>query len=196
MLILSILYTFKYKGGIIVFRMVKSKISKSSNVIINGRLLIGDVYPNCSKNYGTFFIADDSFLEIDGNFSISTGCQVTVSKGAKLNLKSGFINRDSKIYCFNKISIGNNVAISEDVLIRDSDSHKILIDNKENIYTAPIIIGDNVWIGAKATILKGVKIGDGAVVAAGSVVTRDVPSNCIVAGVPAKIIKENISWKL
>ena len=51
------------------------------------------------------------------------------------------------------------------------------------------------WIGTKATILKGVKICDGAVIAAGAVVTKDVPAKCLVAGVPAKIVKENISWE-
>ena len=78
------------------------------------------------------------------------------------------------------------------MLIRDSDNHTI-IGGKEK--TAPIKIGNHVWIGARATILKGVKIGDGAVVAAGAVVTRDVPPNTLVGGVPAKIIKENVSWE-
>ena len=54
----------------------------------------------------------------------------------------------------------------------------------------PVKIGNKVWIGAHATILPGVTIGDGAVVAAGAVVTKDVPSNVVVAGVPAKVIKE------
>ena len=59
----------------------------------------------------------------------------------------------------------------------------------------PITIGENVWIGCRALILKGVTIGDGAVVAAGAVVTKDVPANCVVAGNPAKIIKENVVWQ-
>ena len=57
--------------------------------------------------------------------------------------------------------------------------------------SAPMIIKDNVWIGMSAIILKGVTIGEGAIVAAGAVVTRDVPAHAIVAGVPAKVIKEN-----
>lgn len=59
---------------------------------------------------------------------------------------------------------------------------------------APISIGNHVWIGTNAIILKGVDIGDGAVVAAGAVVTRSVPPRCIVAGNPAKIVKENVEW--
>lgn len=68
-----------------------------------------------------------------------------------------------------------------------------MIGGKEK--TAPIQIGNHVWIGARAIILKGVTIGDGVVVAAGAVVTKDVPPNTLVGGVPAKIIKENISWE-
>ena len=58
-----------------------------------------------------------------------------------------------------------------------------------------IVVGDNVWIGGRAIILKGVIIGDGAVVAAGAVVTRNVPPRTIVAGVPARVIRENVSWR-
>lgn len=59
----------------------------------------------------------------------------------------------------------------------------------------PIRIGDHVWIGLRATILKGVSIGDGAVVGAGSMVIRDVPSGALVAGVPARVIRESVTWQ-
>ena len=58
-----------------------------------------------------------------------------------------------------------------------------------------IEIGNKVWIATGAMILPGVKIGDGAIVAAGAVVTKDVPERCMVAGIPAKVIKENVEWK-
>ena len=56
-------------------------------------------------------------------------------------------------------------------------------------------IEENVWVGSRALILKGVRVGKGSIVAAGAVVTKNVPPNCIVAGNPAKVVKENISWK-
>lgn len=62
------------------------------------------------------------------------------------------------------------------------------------VVLAPIEIGSDVFVGRRALIMKGVKVGDGSVVAAGAVVTRDVPPNCLVGGVPAKLIKENIQW--
>lgn len=83
--------------------------------------------------------------------------------------------------------------IAKQVLIRDSDNHDIIYDGY--MKSAPIWIGKHCWIGMRACILKGVTIGDGAIVAAGSVVTRDVPARALVGGVPARIIKENVEWK-
>jgi acetyltransferase-like isoleucine patch superfamily enzyme len=77
------------------------------------------------------------------------------------------------------------------VSIFDNDWHRV--DDKAETW-APVAIGNNVWIGLNATVLKGVTIGDGAVVAAGAVVTRSVPPKCLVAGVPARIVKENVAW--
>jgi acetyltransferase-like isoleucine patch superfamily enzyme len=84
------------------------------------------------------------------------------------------------------------VAIGPDVFIRDSDSH--LISGSDRSATEPIRIGDRVWIGARAVILKGVTIGDGAIVAAGAVVTRDVEAGTLVAGVPAKYVR-HATWE-
>lgn len=70
-----------------------------------------------------------------------------------------------------------------------------IYNGKSNVETILISIGNNVWWGCNATILKGVKIGDGAVIAANTVVTRDVPSGCIVARNLAKTLKEGIEWK-
>ena len=88
------------------------------------------------------------------------------------------------------ITVGEDALIAEHVTIRDQD-HAFGgggPTNASGYRTAPIVIGRNVWIGAKATVLRGVSIGDGAVVAAGAVVTRDVPEGTTVAGVPARPI--------
>lgn len=100
----------------------------------------------------------------------------------------------TEIHCGKEITIGSGTLISWDCVIIDRDYHKLGDEGKtEN--KAPIVIGENVWIGCRCLIMKGVTIGDGAVVAAGSVVTKDVPAGALVAGTPARIIKENVVWK-
>ncbi|MFC5703852.1 acyltransferase [Cohnella faecalis] len=103
-----------------------------------------------------------------------------------------FLNRRSEVMCKRHVKIGSHCAISWDVTITDTDYHAI--EGTEP--TRPVVIGDHVWIGSRATILKGVTIGAGAVVAAGAVVSKDVPARTLVAGVPAKVVRENVSWTL
>lgn len=69
------------------------------------------------------------------------------------------------------------------------------VDGEPRPQTAPIRIGNHVWIGSRATILKGVSIGDGAIIASGAVVSRDVEAGSIVAGNPARVVKEHAQWR-
>lgn len=135
----------------------------------------------------------ESLLVLGGKFTFMYGADIIVFSGAVLKLGDGsFINSDCKIRCHHLIDIGEGCAISHDVTIMDSDAHCLNGVVSKN----PIVIGNHVWIGTRVTILNGVKIGDGAVVAAGSVVTKDIPSNCLAGGVPARILKENVEWKM
>lgn len=95
------------------------------------------------------------------------------------------------------IKIGNNTGIGKDVEIRTGDSHSIIdLETKKRInYAQNIEIGDMVWIGVRAMIFKGVKISNNVIVSANAIVTSDVPSNVVVAGVPAKVVKTNVDWK-
>lgn len=97
------------------------------------------------------------------------------------------------IDCHHSIEIGYGVYMGENVIIRDSDNHEIIRENYS--MTKEIVIGNHVWIGEGAKILKGVHIGDGAVVVAGAIVTKDVPKNCLVGGIPAMVLRENLMWK-
>ncbi|MGE4500914.1 MAG: DapH/DapD/GlmU-related protein [Hydrogenovibrio sp.] len=95
-----------------------------------------------------------------------------------------------------KVVIGNNVLVGSSVFISDHDhgdtsyNNLLLSPAKRDISTAPVIIEDNVWIGEKAIILKGVTIGANSVIAASSVVTKNVAPFSVVAGVPAKVVKK------
>jgi acetyltransferase-like isoleucine patch superfamily enzyme len=117
------------------------------------------------------------FLDGDG---------ATVAIGART-----YLNERIRITCKRSVEIGEDCAIAWDVWITDTDYHSL--DGADPI--APVSIGDHVWIGARSAILKGVDIGTDAVVAAGSVVTKDVPARALVAGNPARVIRENVSWK-
>lgn len=114
-------------------------------------------------------------------------------KKANVTLGNGVAIGDrTEIHAAESVNIGDNTIIAWDCTIMDRDYHKLMTDTE---IAKPVNIGENVWIGCNVTILKGVTVGDGAVIAAGSVVTKDVPEKTLVAGNPAKVIKENVWWK-
>lgn len=107
------------------------------------------------------------------------------------NIKVGqnvFINAGCKFQDQGGIRIDDNTLIGHNVVLATLN-HGFAPDDRASLYPAPIHIGKNVWIGSNATVLPGVTIDDNAIVAAGAVVTKDVPQNTIVGGVPAKHIK-------
>ena len=159
----------------------------------NGHLAINRCITKKDPFIGNIEMYANAQINVQSTFFIHSGCDVMIFNNAKLNLGSGYINRYCKIRCYSSITIGDNVAISENFSIWDSDAHAIL--GKEQSVTQPIVIGNNVWIGTNVTVLKGVSIGDGAIIAAGSIVTKDIPAYCLATGIPAKVIKENVEWK-
>lgn len=131
----------------------------------------------------------NSKIKINGNLSTRGLMYVRVDDGGEIIIGSNcFFNRNCSLSSRDKIIIGNNCMFANNVVIIDNN-HKF--GKIENIgYTSKkITIEDNVWIGANSVILEGVKIGKGAVVAAGSIVNKDVEEYTMVAGVPAEKIK-------
>jgi len=115
-------------------------------------------------------------------------------KGIKIG-DNVWIGRNVALYASNGIVIGNDVTIAKDVSLISGDheySSKDLKINKQGMSTGkpPIIIGDDVWIGDKVIILKSVNIGEGCVIGAGSVVTKNIPPYSVAAGNPAEVIKK------
>lgn len=102
--------------------------------------------------------------------------------------KNVFINMGCKFQDQGGIFIGDGALIGHNVVLATLNHAESPAD-RASMIPAPIHIGKNVWIGANATVLPGVTIGDGAIVGAGAVVTRDVPENTIVCGVPAKVLR-------
>ena len=125
--------------------------------------------------------------EIDESFGLFPPFYTDYGKNIKLG-KGVFINEGCCFQDQGGIEIGDSALIGQQVVIATLN-HDLNPEKRKNMLPAPVKIGNNVWIGAHATILAGVTIGDNAVVAAGAVVTKDVPANSVVGGVPAKIIK-------
>ncbi len=123
---------------------------------------------------------DDTFC-LFPPFHSDYGKNITVGRNVFIN--SGCCFQDQ-----GGIEIGDGVLIGHQVVIATLN-HDFAPARRQNLLPEKVTIGSNVWIGAHATILPGVTIGDNAIIGAGAVVTKDVPKNAVVAGVPAKIIK-------
>ncbi|KQP49270.1 hypothetical protein ASF44_01230 [Pseudorhodoferax sp. Leaf274] len=152
-------------------------------------------WPFANTERASLIIGRGARLSVHGgNFAFKSGAYVELFDNAQLRVGGGdgYISRGVSIECRREITIGAGVAISNDVIIRDTDSHA-LTDSARPM-TQPVTIGDHVWIGARATILKGVNIGNGAIIAAGAVVAHDVPPAALAAGVPARVIRTGVAW--
>ncbi|TPG44230.1 acyltransferase [Roseomonas nepalensis] len=145
-------------------------------------LVLGAQWPGGIHRPSRIVVRDGAQCLLEGDFWINEGARVT--------LGSGYINSGANISVSGSLTIGHDVAIAENVTIWDADGHAI---EGRPTGPQPVVIGNHVWIGLNATILKGVTIGDGAVIAAGAVVTRDVPAGMLAAGVPARPVRP-IEW--
>lgn len=125
--------------------------------------------------------------EIDESVAVFTPLYINYGKHTKIG-KNVFINFDCTFLDLGGITIEDNVLIAPKVSLL-SEGHPIEPENRHALVPKPIHIKKNAWIGAGATILQGVTIGENAIVAAGAVVSKDVPDNAIAGGIPAKIIK-------
>lgn len=125
--------------------------------------------------------------QVDSSFMCFPPFHTDFGKNIALG-KNVFFNTGCSFQDRGGISIGNGSMLGMNVTIATLN-HGLSLEKRSTTYPLPVIIGDNVWIGSNATILPGVTIGNNSVVAAGAVVTKDVPENVVVAGIPAKVIK-------
>lgn len=143
-------------------------------------------------------------ITIGDNFYLSSGngvnpiasnlqADVYVEPGATLTIGNNVGMSSTRLWIHESARIGNNVKIGGCVLITDTDAHPMDYmarrSSNEGTKSAPVVIEDDVWIGAHCIILKGVTIGARSVIGAGSVVTKSIPADCVAAGNPCKVIK-------
>lgn len=133
-------------------------------------------------------LSEITATEIHDSVTVFTPLHINYGKHTKIG-KNVFINFDCVFLDLGGITIEDNVLIAPKVSLL-TESHPLNPAERHSLIPKPIHIKKNAWIGANATILQGVTIGENAVVAAGSVVSKDVPDNVVVGGIPAKIIKE------
>jgi acetyltransferase-like isoleucine patch superfamily enzyme len=158
---------------------LRRKVEGGSHLRVRGRVRVRATARGCAVVLG-----DDVSLYPGVVFYLD-GPNARIEIGDK----SGF-NRDVKLMARNRITLGQECAVGWEVQIMDDDGHEF----NGSRGSAPVTIGDHVWIGSRAMIMKGVTIGDGAVIAAGSVVTRDVAAGTLVGGAPARELRREVSW--
>jgi acetyltransferase-like isoleucine patch superfamily enzyme len=127
-------------------------------------------------------------VEVDATTMIFPPFQINYGRNTKIG-KGVFINFDCVFLDLGGITIEDNVMLAPKVSLL-SEGHPVAVNDRQTLTAGKIHIKRNAWIGANATILQGVTIGENAVVAAGAVVSKDVPDNTIVGGIPAKLLKD------
>lgn len=169
----------------------------------------------CFISEGTLTFGDSSILSVplrcDGKGTVSLGDNVAIGYAKAPKTGNGEVliqarkqesiitighrtvtSNNISIVANQSIAIGSDCLIGDGVFIIDSDFHNVQPDlrrQSESGASNPVVIGDNVWLGSRVMVMKGVEIGDNSVVAAGAVVVKPVPENVVVAGVPAKLVK-------
>ncbi|MEO8766194.1 MAG: acyltransferase [Ginsengibacter sp.] len=156
------------------------------------------LYPGISIDFNTKIQKNCSIVCVVGgkltivNSYISSGTHIFADTKSSLSIYNSFIGRNCVITSKERVTINKGCLIAEMVVIRDQD-HTVNTHMEtlhEEFYTAPVEIGENVWIASKATILKRVTVGKYSIIAASAVVTKDVPAYEVWGGVPAKFIKQ------
>jgi acetyltransferase-like isoleucine patch superfamily enzyme len=132
---------------------------------------------------------DATDLEVGDHFKIWSGHRQTLITGwGRIRIGDRvFVNSGVVIMSVLEVTVGDDVALANEVYVMDTDSHGI---EGRKVKDAPVRIGAGSWVGARALVLPGVTIGSRCVIAAGSVVSRDVPDETLVAGNPARVVRE------
>jgi acetyltransferase-like isoleucine patch superfamily enzyme len=182
---------------VVAVRRCRIERHRTATLEVHGRLHLGDFEPwvgrIAARDAATEIrLGESAVMRCDGIVQLGPGVRITVGRQARLAIGDGtYLTCDSLIIAAASIRIGAGCAISWGVQILDTNFHKPAGDATG---PQPVAIGDRVWIGSNVTVLKGVSIGSGSIVAAGAVVTRDVPARSLAAGVPARVIRTDVDW--
>jgi len=187
-------------------RAVTIECDKGSKLLLGGPLFLGFA-PQLHDELGTEGLSGrgwgKTILRLGPRSTLRTKGWVILEEGAQLVLGAdaemefggrNHLSTNAQILCRKKVILDRDAGMAPSALVMDSDHHPVKVGEVEGSDTEPVHLGENVWIAIRAIILKGVHVGDGAIVGAGSIVTKDVPARTLVAGVPARVIRENVDW--
>jgi len=167
---------------------IRIKGKTTLNISKNAKIVNCTFYIKGNNN--TIIIKDNTILRKVNIEILGNNCKLLIDNHVMIGDNSYLSVKEGKT-----LMIGANCGLSRNIKILTSDGHPIFQDNKRINPAQDIIIKNNVWIGDNATILKGVTIGNNSVIGINSTLTKDIPNNCIAVGNPAKVVKENITWK-
>ena len=196
--------TSDWKKGNLIYTMPSGvfDIHPTARIQIGAPILYGNApvkgmrIPTCLRmEAGTTLEIHDGPLTRYGSgpYNLRYGAYIEVVNGGRLVIGQGAANVGLTIMCAKEVTIGNGVRIGRDVSIRDWNGPHVMINHHYRNH-APVHIEDHVWLCTGCSIMPGVTVGEGAVVAANATVTKDVPPHSLVGGSPAKVIKENVEW--
>ncbi len=191
----SLLLSARFRGWFLVSRRTRIKIGRGSKVSI-GRgsfFLVGFVHYGATP--AAIHLGRGATLSIEGTVLIRKGARVFVHDGAHLEMHPGSGVADyTTVTCFDHIVFGAHSGASWYCNVLDTNGHVIVVDGERKPASAPVVFGPNALAGSFVTILPGVTLGEGSMVAAGSVVTKDVPPHSLVGGNPARVLSRDIEW--
>jgi serine acetyltransferase len=192
----SAYYSSKYtqkSTSLLLHSTASADIDPATKFDINSHLLIGvGEYADIS---GSLFVtAPGSSVTQTGNRGATIGPGSFVKIVGDFSIGASYINYSANVRCENDITIGDGCAIAWNFDILDDDQHQLIVDGEPTSSAGAIEIRDNVWIGHNVSVGKDVTIHEGSVVASNSIVTSDVPPHTLVAGSPATVVRDDISW--
>jgi acetyltransferase-like isoleucine patch superfamily enzyme len=152
------------------------------------------------RTSGMLFLGRRLELQIGRQGEIRFGRFVWLGDGTKLRCHEGVIEIGEKtvfgqectVSAYQRVRIGEQCVIADRAMFIDFDHGVVEVERpirQQGIYKRDVVVGSNVWVGYNACVLRGVRIGDNAIIGSNSVVTKDVPANAVVGGVPAKLIR-------
>lgn len=182
--------------GINIIAHHLSEIKNLKNIKTKGSLRLGIDYYGFSTKRDLTYLNIRGKLIFNGNFSIAKGCRFDVGKDAVVEIgDNGYVSPNTWFIISHGLTIGNGCMISWGCQFLDDDFHKLVYENRKQLESNKIKIGNNVWIGCNSYIYKGVNIPNGSVVAANSVVKSSFfEENILIAGNPAVVVKKGVNW--